>query len=254
MTAIQKAQPQGIPALLEKSVEQFKRALPGHMNPERFTRIALTVFRTSPALQRCKPESFLGTMMTCAQLGLEPGPGDQVYLIPYKDECTLQFGYKGLLELARRSGEIQFVTVQEVKELDEFSYSFGSSQHLEHKPARGERGGVICYYAFLKFRDGGEHFEVMSIEDIKKHKQQFVKQEGPAWRSAPDAMAKKTVLRRALKFAPMSVEKQVAQAIQSEARSITPTVEGDLILGQAFEEEEPEAIKELNPEPQEKLV
>jgi recombination protein RecT len=237
----------GIPALLTDAVEQFRRALPAHMSAERFTRVALTVFRTNPQLQRCNPESFLGAMMQAAQLGLEPGMGDQVYLIPYGKEVTLQYGYRGLLELARRSGEIQFVTVQEVRTEDEFSYSFGSDQHLRHKPAAGERGEPTHYYAFLKYKDGGEHFDVMSVSDVAEHKKRFVKQEGPAWKSAPDAMAKKTVLRAALKYAPSSVEKSSQTAIGSESRSIR-VIDGDLQVGQVFDEPDAksDSISELD--------
>ena len=187
---------------------EIAKALPSVMTPERFTRIVLSALSTTPRLATCTPQSFLGAMMTAAQLGLEPNtPLGQAYLIPYKSECTFQVGYKGLLDLAYRSGEVTLVQAHEVCENDEFTYSFGLNPDLHHIPATGERGEVTHYYAIWKGKNGGFGFEVMAKDEVEKHGKKFSKSysNGP-WRTNFDEMAKKTVLKKALKYAPMKTD------------------------------------------------
>ena len=108
---------QGARPTIQQYIKQMapaiKAALPAVMTPERFTRITLSALSTSPKLQSCTPPSFLGAMMTAAQLGVEPNtPLGQAYLIPYwskkvgANECQFQLGYKGLIDLAYRSGDV----------------------------------------------------------------------------------------------------------------------------------------------------
>jgi len=96
--------------LLKRMEPQIRKALPKHLEPERLARIALTEIRKNPKLLECSRESLLGAVMTAAQLGLEPGVLGHAYLIPYWNnktksyEVQFQIGYKGLLDLVRRSG------------------------------------------------------------------------------------------------------------------------------------------------------
>ena len=191
----------------------IKAALPAVLTPERFTRMVLSAISSNPALGECTPKSFLAAMMQAAQLGLEPNtPLGQAYLIPFNNsragvkECQFQIGYKGLIDLAYRSGEVSMIQAHEVRANDEFSYEFGLEPKLTHKPAMKDRGEVICYYAMFKTKDGGNGFEVMSVDDVrshaKKYSQAFQKSSSP-WTSNFDEMAKKTVLKKALKYAPL---------------------------------------------------
>ncbi len=193
---------------------EIAKALPKSITPERFTRITLSALSSNPELQQCTPSSFLAAMMTAAQLGVEPNtPLGQAYLIPYFNgrkqtkECQFQIGYKGLIDLAYRSGEVQSIQAHEVHENDDFSYSFGLEPELHHVPAIRDRGAVIAYYAVWKGKDGGYGFEVMSREDVEQHGDKFSKSYayGP-WKNNFDEMAKKTVLKKALKYAPMKTE------------------------------------------------
>ena len=95
---------------------EIRRALPTVLTPERFTRMALSAINNTPALAECTPMSFIAALMNAAQLGLEPNtPLGQAYLIPYKNkgimECQFQLGYKGMIDLAYRSGQIQMIPV-----------------------------------------------------------------------------------------------------------------------------------------------
>lgn len=186
---------------------QIEKALPSVMTPDRFTRIALTAVSVNPKLGACTPESFCGAMMQAAQLGLEPNtPLGQAYLIPYGNQAQFQIGYKGLIELAHRSGEFKSIEAHTVHENDEFSYEYGLEPKLVHKPALKDRGPVIAYYAVYTLRNGGFGFEVMSYEDVKKHKEKYSKARFSPWNDNFDEMAKKTVLKKVLKYAPIRIE------------------------------------------------
>lgn len=222
--AIQKAQEQKTAAAQQQrtikdlivSMEgQIKKALPSVLTPERFTRMVLTALSTNPKLRECTPNSFLGAMMQAAQLGVEPNtPLGQAYLIPYKNhgtlECQFQLGYKGLLDLAYRSGEVTIIQAHEVCENDEFSYEFGLEPKLRHVPTTGKRGAVTHYYAMFKTKSGGYGFHVMGRDEMeefaKKYSFAYKKGYSTPWATDFDAMAKKTVLKACLKYAPIKTE------------------------------------------------
>ncbi|EHM37846.1 recombinase RecT [Anaeroglobus geminatus] len=194
--------------------DQIQKALPTVITGERFTRMVLTAMSSNPQLQQCTPKSFLGAMMQAAQLGVEPNtPLGQAYLIPYKNkgtlECQFQLGYKGLIDLAYRSGEVRDIQAHEVYENDEFEYELGLEPKLRHVPAPSNRGSVIAYYAVFHTKDGGYGFEVMSTEDIKEHAKKYSQAYSSSyspWSKNFDEMAKKTVLKRCLKYAPLKTE------------------------------------------------
>lgn len=190
---------------------EIKKALPSVITPERFTRMVLSALSTTPKLGACTPKSFLGAMMSAAQLGLEPNtPLGQAYLIPYKnkgvDEVQFQIGYKGLIDLAYRSGEVALVQAHIVYENDTFECEFGLEPKLVHKPADKDRGNPVKVYAMFKTKNGGYGFEVMSIDDVRRHAEKYSKAYNygsSPWQSNFEEMAKKTVLKRVLKYAPL---------------------------------------------------
>lgn len=193
---------------------EIAKALPSVMTPERFTRITLSALSANPQLAQTTQNSFLGAMMTAAQLGMEPNtPLGQAYLIPFRNkgvlECQFQLGYKGLIDLAYRSGEVTTIQAQVVYENDEFEYALGLEPQLKHIPAMSNRGEPIYFYAVFKTKDGGFGFEVMSVEDVKLHAQKYSKSFNSAyspWKTNFEEMAKKTVLKKVLKYAPMKTD------------------------------------------------
>ena len=212
--AVAKKQPQTIKDYINAMSGEIAKALPQVMTPERFTRIALSAVSNTPKLGNCTPQSFLGAMMNAAQLGLEPNtPLGQAYLIPFENrkkgvtECQFQIGYKGLIDLAYRSGEVKMIDAQTVYENDEFEYELGMDPVLKHKPARTNRGNPIYFYATFKLTNGGQGFQVMSIEDVREHAKKYSKtyNNGP-WQTNFEEMAKKTVLKKLLKYAPLKTE------------------------------------------------
>lgn len=248
-TAKQPEGPKTMKHWIQAMEPQIAKALPSVITPERFTRIAMTAISTNPKLAECTPNSFMGALMNAAQLGLEPNtPLGQAYLIPFKNkgrlECQFQLGYKGLIDLAYRSGEFQNVYAKEVYEEDEFSYEYGLEPKLVHKPYIGEeRGDVIFYYAVFRLGNGGFGFEVMSRADVLAHAKRFSKAyvSGP-WQTDFDAMARKTVLKKVLKYAPIKTDfvRQVNQdgTIKEEIGEDMTEIEGKNIFEGTFEIEE----------------
>lgn len=197
---------------IKKMQGEIAKALPSVLTPERFTRITLSALSTNHTLQQCTPQSFLGAMMTAAQLGVEPNtPLGQAYLIPFKNhgrlECQFQLGYKGLIDLAYRSGQVSTIQAHTVYENDTFDYELGLEPKLRHVPAQKDRGAPAFFYAVFRTKDGGYGFEVMSVEDARAHGRKYSKAFGNGpWQTNFEEMARKTVLKRALKYAPLKTE------------------------------------------------
>lgn len=188
---------------------EIAKALPSVITPERFTRMVLSAISVNPNLAGCTPKSFLGAMMTAAQLGVEPNTAlGQAYIIPFRNHGTMeaqfQLGYKGLIDLAYRSGEISIIQAHTVHENDEFEYELGLDPKLRHVPAKSDRGAATHYYAMFKTKDDGYGFKVMSVDDVRAHARKYSKSfsNGP-WQTNFDEMAKKTVLKQVLKYAPL---------------------------------------------------
>jgi len=198
---------------INKSEKQIAKALPSAITPERFARMAMTAVTMNPDLGKCTPPSFIGAMLQAASLGLEPNtPLGQAYLIPYNNyktgqkEAQFQIGYRGLIELAHRSGEFKSIETHVVYENDEFEYELGLDPKLRHKPAMKNRGEITWVYAVYKLQSGGYGFEVMSKADIDEHRKKYSKAKSSPWDTAWEGMAKKTVIKQALKYAPLRSE------------------------------------------------
>jgi recombination protein RecT len=204
------------------------------MTPERFARIALTAVNQNPDLAKCTPASFAGALLTCCQLGLEPNtPLGQAYLIPYRNyktgayEVQYQVGYKGLIDLAHRSGELKSIEAHVVYENDEFEFEFGLDPKLKHIPTKdAEKGNIVWVYAVYHLVNGGYGFEVMSKADIEKHRNKYSKaKNSPAWTDSWDEMAKKTVVKKALKYAPLKSE--FVKAVNSDESTMETKFDDD---------------------------
>lgn len=231
----ERKEPQSLKDWVQVMMPQISKALPSVITAERFTRMVLTALSANPQLAQCTRDSFLGGMMQAAQLGLEPNtPLGQAYLIPYRNnkkgvtECQFQIGYKGMIDLAYRSDEVATIQAHCVYENDEFDYELGLDAKLRHVPARKNRGDMTHVYAVIKLTNGGYAFEVMSVEDVRKHAQKYSKafNSGP-WQTNFDEMAKKTVLKKVLKYAPLKSD--FARGILHDEGTLKANVEADSI-------------------------
>lgn len=204
---------QTLNALLKRMGPEIQRALPKHMDADRIARIALTAVRTTPKLLECDQMSFMAAVMQSAQLGVEPNTGlGQAYLIPYGKQVQFQLSYKGLIDLATRSGQYKAIYAHEVYANDEFRFSYGLNKDLIHVPSQEPNGEPIGYYAVYHLKNGGYDFVYWTKERVDQHAQKFSQavQKGwtSPWKTNYDAMAKKTVLKEVLKYAPKSIELQ----------------------------------------------
>jgi recombination protein RecT len=224
----QNAAPKSIMELMASASvkNQMALAMPKHMTADRLMRIALTEVRKVPALGRCNVQSFMGAIMQCAQLGIEPGAAlGHAYLLPFGNgkasdglaNCQLIIGYRGMIDLARRSGQIISLTARTVHANDTFSYAYGLDETLEHVPATGDRGDLTHVYAVAKLKGGGIQFEVMSKADVLKVKASSKAGNNGPWVSHFDEMAKKTVIRRLFKYLPVSIEMTQAVVLDEKA-------------------------------------
>lgn len=223
---------------------EIKKALPSVITPERFTRMALSALNTTPKLSECTQMSFLAALMNAAQLGLEPNsPLGQAYLIPYNNkgklECQFQIGFKGMIELVYRNEQVQSIQAQCVYANDEFEYELGLNSKLVHKPALKDRGELLLVYALFKLQNNGYAFEVMSKTDIDTHALKYSKGFSSSfspWKSNYEEMAKKTVIKKVLKYAPlrtdflraMSSDESIKTDIAVDMTEVrNETIEGD---------------------------
>ncbi|GED13781.1 recombination protein RecT [Aneurinibacillus migulanus] len=239
---------QTIGAYLQKMAPEIEKALPKHMDVDRLTRISLTTIRTNPALMNCSMPSLLGAVMQAAQLGLEPGLLGHCYIIPYGKEATFIIGYKGMIDLARRSGNIKSIYAHPVYENDEFSYKYGLNPDLQHTPAMKERGEFIGAYAVAHFNDGGYQFEFMPKEEIEKRKLRSKSYSKGPWQTDYEEMAMKTVVRHMFKFLPISIEvmqsmaqdETVRKDITSEPKSVySDEIEAEGVFAEDIRMDEP---------------
>lgn len=249
-TAIQKKEIRPIDTVradLEKMKSQFAMALPKHITEDRLLRVALTCIQNTPKLLECDKTSLYAAIMTCAQLGLEPdGVLGHAYLIPYGNKVQFIAGYKGLLALARNSGEVVSISAHEVCQNDEFEYEYGLNEVLKHKPAQGNRGAIISFYAYAKFKDGGHHFDVMSLEDvegIRDHSQGYIaakkwKKESP-WDTHFVEMGRKTLIRRIAKYLPLNVQRASSMEDYADMGKNTHLTEDGITIDGDFEEQKP---------------
>lgn len=210
---------------LQNMMPAIQAVLPKQVDAERLSRIALNVIRTNPKLLQCDINSLMGGVMEAAKLGLEPGLMGQCYLIPFEkkkkvgndwvtERIDAQFiiGYKGLIDLVRRSGQVSTIEARTVYENDVFDFEYGLDSSLIHKPTLKEKGEPIAYYAVAKLKDGGSSFIVMSKTEMEQYKDKYAKAKGYGgkvvgpWADEFDAMARKTCLRQLIKYLPISVE------------------------------------------------
>lgn len=197
---------------------RMRQALPRHLSPERMIRVCALALQRTPKLAECDRMTLLGALLTCGSLGLEPNTVlGHAYLIPFAKTCTLIIGYKGLVDLARRSGHIATIHADVVYPGDEFDFEYGSGGRLRHVPS-GQRSGDWLYaYAYARMKDGSDQYEVMTREEvlrIRNGSQGYQRDKGKSpWTLHEGEMAKKTALRRLAKWLPLSVEFASAAAL-----------------------------------------
>jgi recombination protein RecT len=225
---------QTIAQLFEKQKPNIAQVLPRGMDPDQFVKIAIAAIVKTPKLQECTAASLYLAVSQAAQLGAIPGALGHGYLVPYGSDCQFILGYRGMIDLARRSGQIVSITAEVVREGDVFECELGLAQKLKHVPNfDGERGKVRLVYAIAHLVGGGVQFVVLTREDVEsKHKPSNV------WRDHWNEMAKKTAVRQLFKMLPVSV--QVAQQLEREDDAESGRPVAAVVDVEAFDAEQAE--------------
>lgn len=199
--------------------KQLMAAVPTHMTPERMARTCLTAIRQTPALMECTASSLIACTIEAAQLGVEPGPLGHGYFVPFNrnvaakgqpakwvKEAKLIIGYRGLLDLMRRTGDIVTVGAFPIYSNDKFRLVRGFDEELMHEPAVEDRGKLIAFFAYATTKDGGRYADFMTLTEVDKIRSGSKAKDDKAWTDHYEEMGRKTVLRRLAKYLPMSVE------------------------------------------------
>jgi len=208
---------------------QIAQALPKVCTPERFMRVLCTSMQKTPKLMQCTRESLFSCFITCSQLGIEPD-GRRAYLIPYKDTCTLIIDYKGLVELALRSGKVSNIFADVICDNDVFEYDMGEIK--AHKiDFKKPRGNMYAAYAICTFKDGTRQACVMSKDEIEYVRRGSKSANGTTWTEHYNEMAKKTVFKRLSKWLPLSPE--LRDAIEVDDKSEFPQYSKEREIKQA---------------------
>lgn len=196
----------------------LEATLPRTVDAERFIRMVLTTVRLNPGLQECSPMSIVTGAVLSALYGLEIGPMGHAYLVPFRNNRTntkeAQFilGYKGMIDLARRSGELGLIEAREVHEHDEFDFAFGLEPRLTHTPTLGDRGEIVAFYGVARLRNGEVLSHVMSKREVDAYRARSRAKDNGPWVTDYAPMGCKTVIRRMWRWLPQSVEaKEVMQ-------------------------------------------
>ena len=204
-TTVAVTKPKGLRELL--TGDQFKAqvaaALPTHLKPDRFIRVALTALTRTPKLMDCTHESFFKCMLDLSALGIEPD-GRRAHLIPYGNTCTLIIDYKGMIELAKRSGEVAMWRPMTVCEKDIFGWENGVVSHKVNflEP----RGKMLAVYSHVRTKDGDDDYEVMTLQECEAIRKRSKAATSGPWVTDYESMCLKTVMRRHSKRLTLSPE------------------------------------------------
>ena len=237
----------GLQTLLKDTWEQISALMPRHMTSTRLFQMSVNAINHTPGLLEASPETLLSCIMKCAALGLEPSAVDGLgncYILPYRNHGVMEaqfiLGYKGMLRLARNSGQLESIESRGVHKGDVFEFEFGLNEKLRHVPKLGGKGEMTHVYCLAKFRDGGHYLEVMTKEEVDGVRKRSKASKNGPWVTDYEAMARKTVVRRAFPYLPVSVAAQEAVAADEMTPDYTAVFKPVMSVEVESESAEPE--------------
>jgi recombination protein RecT len=209
--------------MLTRASGNLRMALPKHMTPDRMIRIALTACSKNPTLMECTPQSIALSLINASETGLEPN-GYEAHLIPYKNkgiwEAQFMPDYKGLVQLAYRSGLVDSFDAAPVYEKDRFDYKMGTDPYIDHKPSDApDRGALVAAWACAKIKGGGVKFVVLNRADVQRRRSasKSAGSDYSPWNVHEAAMWTKSAAKELSKWIPRSAEMQAAIGLDDDA-------------------------------------
>ncbi len=249
------AKQQTIMQLFESRKASIAAVMPKHLTPERLLKIALSCTARTPTLLACTPSSLLLAVMQSAELGLEAGGLlGEAYLVPYKDEAKLIIGYRGLIKLARQSGQLSSLEAYVVRKQDTFAIEFGLEPRLVHMPyLQGvpKDEDIVAVYAIARFKDGARQVDVMTRAEVDSIRDRSKAGKDGPWVTDFAEMAKKTVVKRLAKYLPLSPE--LVRAIEHEAavdqNVASPVIDVDIVQSEPIAQTRADVLKDKLSDP-----
>lgn len=190
---------------------------------KRFVAAISSAVAVNPQLQECDAGTILSGALVGESLGLSPSPQlGQYYLVPYNDKtrgkvAQFQIGYRGLYQLAIRSGYYKKINVLSIKEGELINFDpLEETIEVSLIPdeAEREKAKTIGYYAMFEYTNGFRKAIYWSKAKMEAHAMQYskgyAKKTGYTfWEKDFDSMAHKTMLRQLIsKWGIMSIEMQ----------------------------------------------
>jgi recombination protein RecT len=220
------AQPNGqknVLDLIDRNAPELDKLLGPSLTVEQFKTAAMTYLRMQPKLYECNPYSVVGGLRLGAQLGLSLGPLGHFYLVPFKGEAVFILGYRGMVELAYRSGKLKRIEAHVVREGDAFAFRYGSRAFLDHTPsgAPDERAWE-CVYAVAQLTSGGSPFAVLYPDEVELRMKRSASHKLPSspWNTDTEAMWCKSAVRALQRWLPQTPES--ARAVSQDETVASP--------------------------------
>jgi len=196
----------------------------------KFLKTALIAIAESDALMKCMETaagqlSVYNSLKFAAATGLSLNPQEgKAALIPYGGKVQYQMMKNGIIEMAMRSGKIEWLRSDVVRENDEYFPPSNPDEKVIYKPARKKRGGTDGYFAEVKLTDGSVHFKYMTVEDVEIHRDKYAANSNGPWKKSFDGMALKTVLKVLFRNTYISGEMNQAIGIDDSEENHDPEI------------------------------
>lgn len=253
---------------IQHNWKRIEKVASQHTNPDRLMALAISTINKNPKLGECSESSVMSCLMRCSTLGLEPSDVDglgRAYILPFFSkktgmQATFILGYKGLIELARRSGEIKDISARAVYDGDFFEYEYGLEEKLRHVPGEGEKtpDKLTFVYCVVHFKDGGHYFDVMTKAEVEAVRKRSKSPNNGPWVTDYEAMAKKTVIKRSNPYLPLSVDAKTAIANDDTDGGFVQALTVDTLVKDCPEVIEAETVDaesvEVEPDEQSELM
>jgi recombination protein RecT len=214
---------QGIASFLaQEAVKANVESVVGVKDSQRFISSVVSAVQTNPSLAECSNSSILSAALLGHSLNLPQSPQiGMFYLVPFKNktgtEATFQLSYRGMLQLAMRSGQYKAINVTDIRDGELVSYNpIEDSYDFEPETDINKRMNlaIVGYYAYFEMINGFKKGIYWSKEQIEAHAKKYsatYRKGFGLWTTDFDAMAKKTLLRQLIsKWGIMSVEMERA--------------------------------------------
>jgi len=189
-----------LPTLIENNQDKFLAVME---NPEKFSRLKSlfeSAVNKNPKLSSCSPASLMGALKKLAIYDLDLTDENMAYLVPYKNEASLQIGYKGLQQIFYSKGGKK-VFAQTVFSDDDFDLDLDKQVINVHKPGK-ERKEIIGFYSVAIMQNGEQLIHYMSKSEMDLQRKSSMSDQ--YWKKSFRGMAEKTMIRKVLNKVPQA--------------------------------------------------